>query len=50
MHDSFKGLLPIIIPEGVSDYFENSLFFIENGAFFGEFSFLLKEILIIFLR
>jgi len=22
MHDSFKALLPIIIPEGVSDYFE----------------------------
>lgn len=22
MHDSFKGLLPLIIPEGVSDYFE----------------------------
>lgn len=24
MHDSFKALLPIIIPEGVSDYFEMS--------------------------
>ena len=22
MHDSFKALLPLIIPEGVSDYFE----------------------------
>jgi len=24
MHDSFKALLPLIIPEGVSDYFELS--------------------------
>ncbi|MVZ67689.1 DDE transposase, partial [Sphingobacterium sp. DK4209] len=22
MHDSFKALMPLIIPEGVSDYFE----------------------------
>lgn len=22
MHDSFKALLPLLIPEGVSDYFE----------------------------
>ena len=26
MHDSFKFLLPIILPEGVSDYFEMSDF------------------------
>lgn len=26
MHDSFKALLPIIIPEGVSDYFEMSTY------------------------
>ena len=30
MHESFKALLPIIIPEGVSEYFEMTHFSKEN--------------------
>jgi len=32
MHDSFKALLSLIIPEGVSDYFKLADHKKENGA------------------
>jgi len=31
MHDSFKALLPLIIPEGVSDYFEMTHYSKDDG-------------------
>jgi len=31
MHDSFKALMPFIIPEGVSDYFEMTHYSKEEG-------------------
>ncbi|WP_449441407.1 ISAon1 family transposase N-terminal region protein, partial [Sphingobacterium cavernae] len=31
MHDSFKALMPLIIPEGVSDYFEMTHYSKDEG-------------------
>ncbi|EEI92961.1 hypothetical protein HMPREF0765_1475 [Sphingobacterium spiritivorum ATCC 33300] len=32
MRDSFKGLLPLIIPEGVADYFEMTHYSKDSGS------------------